>query len=187
MEVFQKESLRAHIDYKTLPPIEGNDMLNMINRFVSHNTQFLHNFALSVETRLREISQKKQHIESLLCMLESKLESIGNVPTTTPVAAQAPNPPTDTNTSTIPPPPSAIPPPPLPPPNAAPSVPEPPSEPIEEEDPAAKERAELEETYKKYIKVLRMNVPEQVVAGRLAQEMGATPDIIQKIISIAKG
>ncbi|KAL0248247.1 hypothetical protein GEMRC1_003483 [Eukaryota sp. GEM-RC1] len=185
-----QESLQSHIDYNTLAPVEQKDLLDFVNRFVSTNTNFLNNFANCVENRLSDLARKRQDIESLLCILEAKLKTIPDSVAQAPPKSAAPIPPPAPTSSHPAPPPPPPPPgsgaPPPPPPGAPPAVPPPPPEEEEEEDPAEQERAELEEKYRKYIKVLRMNVPEPVVRHRLSVEMNASEEEIDKIVAIAK-
>eukprot|EP00301_Raphidiophrys_heterophryoidea_P023387 c7296_g1_i1.p1 GENE.c7296_g1_i1~~c7296_g1_i1.p1 ORF type:complete len:195 (+),score=23.11 c7296_g1_i1:33-587(+) len=116
------------VDLRSHDPIPHSHTLTIVNNFVIRTTQFINIFSRVCEEKLQKISRDCQRMETVLSILEAKLNSIPELQGVSSGTTSAPNPPPPSQPS-APPPGSAPAPPPPPPALGAPPAPEAPPAP----------------------------------------------------------
>lgn len=143
-----------------IKPVPMHVSLLLVNNFLISTTNFINQFSETVEKKISGISTKVTELEILLAVLEAKLNSIPGLEFSSadlPATQQAEGtvPPAGMAASSAPPPPSA----------AAAAAPAPAAAPAETKPAgvAAKDHPD----YTAFFKMLRVGVPQQVVAGKM--------------------
>eukprot|EP00301_Raphidiophrys_heterophryoidea_P023388 c7296_g1_i2.p1 GENE.c7296_g1_i2~~c7296_g1_i2.p1 ORF type:complete len:200 (+),score=40.75 c7296_g1_i2:33-602(+) len=162
------------VDLRSHDPIPHSHTLTIVNNFVIRTTQFINIFSRVCEEKLQKISRDCQRMETVLSILEAKLNSIPELQGVSSGTTSAPNPPPPSQPS-APPPGSAPAPPPPPPALGAPPAPEAPPAP-----PASDPSVVLfrnDPAYTKYYTMIRVGVPDAQVKMRMQTE-GLDPQAI---------
>eukprot|EP01006_Ploeotia_vitrea_P019370 TRINITY_DN51555_c0_g1_i2.p1 TRINITY_DN51555_c0_g1~~TRINITY_DN51555_c0_g1_i2.p1 ORF type:complete len:221 (-),score=62.98 TRINITY_DN51555_c0_g1_i2:454-1071(-) len=76
-------------EYSMQQPIPFNKTLELVNKFVTHNVQFLNKFSVAAEDKLRATDSALSRMETTLRILEAKLGSIEGLDEEAPAAAAA--------------------------------------------------------------------------------------------------
>ncbi|KAG9406954.1 hypothetical protein AC1031_003279 [Aphanomyces cochlioides] len=179
----QQPEAELPVDLMQIPSIPLQKSLLLVTNFCANSVRFLNHFSSLCEERLLTISNNLTRLEISLAILEAKLNSIPDLPTTisaADIAADVNLPPTDAAPPPPPPPPgpapgeeqSTVPPPPPPPPadGSSPEAPPPP--------PAANIlKLKDDPMYEKYFKMQKLGMP----VGAIRQKMqldGVDPDVL---------
>ncbi|KAH9161691.1 hypothetical protein LEN26_001300 [Aphanomyces euteiches] len=179
----QQPEAELPVDLMQIPSIPLQKSLLLVTNFCANSVRFLNHFSSLCEERLLTISNNLTRLEISLAILEAKLNSIPDLPTTisaADIAADVNLPPTDAAPPPPPPPPGPAPgeeqstaPPPPPPPPADGSSPEAPPPP-----PAANIlKLKDDPMYEKYFKMQKLGMP----VGAIRQKMqldGVDPDVL---------
>ncbi|OQR93436.1 hypothetical protein ACHHYP_02564 [Achlya hypogyna] len=174
------------VDLMQLPSIPMQKSLLLLTNFCANTVRFINHFSNLCEERLTTISTNLTRLEISLAILEAKLNSIPDLPTTVTIsAADIPDDlPTSANVPAPPPPPPA-------PPSDAPGAPPPPPPPMppmptEDGAPPPPPPAAVEETslapavpllklkddplYSKYFSMQRMGLPEGAILHKMTMD-----------------
>lgn len=88
-----------NIDPASIKPLQIQTTLLYVNNFIVNSTKFLNNFSESCDIKLTNISTKINSLDTILCVLEAKLNSVPGLetddipPPSTTTSSSAPNPP----------------------------------------------------------------------------------------------
>lgn len=159
-----------------IQPVPIKKTLMAINNFVINSVEFLNKFTVLCEQKLAKASESVQRLETVITLLEGKLESIdylagtGPAPATAAPASSAPAAPPVDGGSAAPPAPPMGDVPSAPPMDAAPEAPKEPERPNW-----------IAPQYMPYFKLLKLRVPAVVVGKKMERE-GVDPDIAAAIL-----
>ncbi|XP_034256301.1 WASH complex subunit 3 [Thrips palmi] len=157
----------AGVDYTQVGAIHQKRTLAFINYFVTSTVSFLNNFSRSCEVRLQKCESRIQKLEASLGILEAKLSSIPSLTGVTAEVVSSQDPSLEQNST----------------PNIPPEVPVisnevevvvPPGPP---EVPSGMIAAKDHPTYKRFLRMVQVGVPEPAVRNKMQAE-GLDPDIL---------
>lgn len=159
------------VDYTQVGAIHQKRTLAFINYFVTSTVSFLNNFSRSCEIRLQKCESRIQKLEASLGILEAKLSSIPVLQGVTPEAMNNQNATSEPNpTIDIPPEVPAIS-------NEVQQANVPPAPSAVPELPSGMISAKEHPTYKRFIRMVEVGVPEPAVRNKMKIE-GLDPDIL---------
>ncbi|XP_049788760.1 WASH complex subunit 3 isoform X2 [Schistocerca nitens] len=145
------------VDYTQVTPIHQKRMYAFINHFITNTVSFLNKFSQSCELRLEKFDSRLQKLEASLCILETKLNSIGGldeVPVTVSYSADKPEelqPPVTIETTT------------------------------EQPDP----QPQIDPALSKFVRMIQVGVPVQAVRMKMQAE-GMDPSVLDNYGTLSK-